>query len=222
MRIDPKDTIAGYPSPEIRKLMRRAGQMWRAEFVSDVLEVAEAEAINLIERLAEEGYVKPVPERDDLWRTTLLGNRLANASAAQPLKRATADRIVSELLDRVDEVNSSEYYLYEVENVVVFGSYLTDRERINDIDLAVTLTPKEKDPERQFELEQQRAADAAEAGRHFRNFVEHLGWARNELLLFLKSRSRAISFHDPDEWPQLGVTGAVLYSKRDSEGREAG
>ena len=37
------------------------------------------------------------------------------------------------------------YFLYKVTKVYLFGSYLPEAERINDIDLAVKLEPREKD-----------------------------------------------------------------------------
>lgn len=67
------------------------------------------------------------------------GTRFAQASAAAPLRRATAERKLREFIARVEQVNQSDEYAYRVTRVVLFGSCLTDAERVNDIDLAVEL-----------------------------------------------------------------------------------
>jgi len=98
--------------------------------------------------------------------------------------------------ERVRRVNEDAYYLYKVTRVEVFGSYLTDREKLNDVDLAVELEPKYQDWDQQQTYEQERIQEASRKGRTFRHFTDAMGWPRNETLLFLKSRSRTISLHD--------------------------
>ena len=70
---------------------------------------------------------------------TLLGSTFSLASAALPLRHATAERRLAEFLDRVRAVNANDGFFYRVHKVILFGSYLTDRKRINDIDVAVEL-----------------------------------------------------------------------------------
>src|SRR5947208_5083131 len=76
------------------------------------------------------------------YELTDQGTRLAQASAAAPLRRATAERKLREFMARVEQVNQSEEFAYRVNRVVLFGSYLTDAERVNDIDVAVELAPR--------------------------------------------------------------------------------
>lgn len=59
------------------------------------------------------------------------------------IHRATADRLVQELLDRVDTVNENSYYLSIVSKLWVFGSYLSTKEKIGDLDLVVRLERKD-------------------------------------------------------------------------------
>jgi len=51
--------------------------------------------------------------------------------------RKTADRALHEFLDRVRTLNANKDALYQVPEVVIFGSYLTDAERLGDVDLAI-------------------------------------------------------------------------------------
>jgi predicted nucleotidyltransferase len=55
----------------------------------------------------------------------------------------TADRLIQELLDRVDTVNADSYFLSVVSKLWVFGSYLSTKEKIGDVDLVVKLERKD-------------------------------------------------------------------------------
>src|SRR5216117_2740490 len=139
------------------------------------------------------------------------GNRFAQASAAAPLERATAERKLREFMARVEQVNQSEEFAYRVKRVVLFGSYLTDAERVNDIDLAVELAPRWNgfDVGIQYQKEQERVRLAP---RHrTRNALGAKQWPWREVLLFLKARSRAFSFHEIGDPILYGIAKRVLY-----------
>ena len=223
MRIDPKGSIAGRPALEIRNLLRRGmGYQWTSMFVCERLDVSEAEAQRVIDELLREGYI----ERDDTfpghlrWRNTVAGNALAMASAAKPVRRATAEKKVTEFLERVRRVNEDAYYLYKVTRVEVFGSYLTDREKLNDVDIAVELEPRYLDGDQQQAYEQERVQEAARQGRTFRHFTDAMAWPRTETLLFLKSRSRTISLHDISDLIRMQAESRTLFVADDSPGKD--
>jgi predicted nucleotidyltransferase len=115
------------------------------------------------------------------------------ASAAKPIHRKSAERILRSFIERVKQLNSIGDYAYKVSKVVLFGSYLQANERINDIDVALLLEPNEQDRDKQRLLEKKRV-DASD--RNFSSFFSQLFWPRDEVRLFLKSRSRALSLHD--------------------------
>jgi len=220
MRIDPKSSIAGRPALEIRNLLRRGmGYQWTPMFVCERLGVSEAEAQRVIDELSREGYI----ELDDsfpgrpLWGNTVAGNALAMASAAKPVRRATAEKKVAEFLERVRRVNEDPYYLYKVTRVEVFGSYLTDQEKLNDVDLAVELEPRYQDRDQQQAYERERTEEAARKGRTFRHFVDAMAWPRNETLLFLKSRSRTISLHDISDLIRMQAESRTLFVADDPQ-----
>ncbi len=55
------------------------------------------------------------------------------------MARATADRAVSALLQRVRQVNADEDVAYVVERMILFASYLGDAPTVSDVDVAVQL-----------------------------------------------------------------------------------
>jgi predicted nucleotidyltransferase len=122
---------------------------------------------------------------------------LSSATAAKPVTRATAERALSQFLERVTQVNQSPYFLAKVTRVVLFGSMLKPEvERLSDVDLAVELTRKEPGYEQALEQNQQRAEELASIGRRFRNFLEVEAFWYWEAFRFLKGRSRVIALAD--------------------------
>src|SRR2546430_9398057 len=145
------------------------------------------------------------------YELTDQGTRLAQASAAVPLRRATAERKLREFMARVEQVNQSEEFAYRVNRVVLFGSYLTDAERVNDIDLAVEMVPRWDgfNVGIQHQKEQERVRLAP---RHrTRNALAVKQWPWLEVLLFLKARDRAFRFHDMRDSILHGIPKRVLY-----------
>src|SRR6202040_1074203 len=84
------------------------------------------------------GYL--IDRKNRTWELTSSGIQLRAANATKPLHRVTADRLLSDLLERIELVNADDHYLARVTKAVVFGSYLSTSSRLGDIDVAVQLT----------------------------------------------------------------------------------
>jgi predicted nucleotidyltransferase len=175
-------------------------ETWTVDSLKERFGVPEDEAREVLQKLSDLGYVELESSHGgtEFWRTTIKGNALGLASAARPLNRATANRALEQFLARVQHVNADPYYLFRVKKVVVFGSFLSEKEKINDIDIGVYLQPKEPDMDKHFAQCQERSRLAAQQDRSFSNYVETLAWAETEVLKFLKSRARAIGLHHGD------------------------
>jgi len=203
LRIDRNKKLAGIPILEIRRLLRRSKNIyqWNVFFVQEELGVSIDQANAIIESLEKEGYVEPgeISRDEKYWRNTVKGNALALGSAAKPLRRDSAENKLVDFLSRVKQVNESSEFIYKVNKVTLFGSYLSSKERIGDIDLAVTLAPKIQDRDEFWKLNQEWIRQAYKAGRRFSNIAEELFWPQREVLLYLKSRSRSLSLHFPED-----------------------
>ena len=203
MRIDSKENIADVKILKVRDFLRRLDNTdeWEDDFVVYRLKLSPKKANSLINELNRRGYIEParIYKQKQFYRKTLKGSALGLASAAKPVTRKTANRIFSEFMDRVRQVNSDPSFLVKVKKVLVFGSYLTDALRINDIDIAVELTWKENHPlvlnKERSQLAIDLSAIAEQRGKIFRSFIDRLEWPQQEVKLFLKSRSRALSIH---------------------------
>jgi len=197
MYIDPKSQIAKVPAMRVRDFLHRTRDAyWTCETVANRLKLSDARAQALVSELLRLGYI----ERSDVadgkhYHITLTGSTFALASAARPLTRKTAERKLDEFLDRVRAVNASQSFAFRIRRVLVFGSYLTDQERLNDIDIAIDMVPREDGPEKHKAANQARIRAAEQAGRQFSSFQDECMWPTKEVYLFLKSRSKAISLH---------------------------
>jgi predicted nucleotidyltransferase len=119
---------------------------------------------------------------------------------AKLITRSTAERALSEFLNRVWQVNSDEYFLAKVTKVILFGSLLRgDVDRLSDVDVAVQLDPKEPDRERARVLNKKRVAEFERKGHRFSNFLERELYWHREAFHFLKGRSRSIALVDYKE-----------------------
>jgi predicted nucleotidyltransferase len=147
---------------------------------------------------------------EQVWQNTLRGNGFSQAIAAKPLWRETAEKRLDEFLARVAAVRTADF-AYKVKQVILFGSYLTSQERINDIDLCVSLAPKENDRAKQAAWERRRIEEAVLHGRSFGTFLDKAGWPQDEVRHYLKARSRSLSLHGPDDGILKHCKHKVIY-----------
>jgi predicted nucleotidyltransferase len=173
--------------------------MWTDDTIAASLHLSSPHAEKLVSELLGLGYIEPVVTGygKQHYQMTLASSTFSLASAARPLTRKTAQRKLTEFLERVRAVNANSDLAYRVHKVVVFGSYLTEQERINDIDVAVELVPRETEPGKHKAAMQARMEEAYRAGRQFSYYLDEQTWPYQEVLLLLKSRSRAIRLHEP-------------------------
>jgi predicted nucleotidyltransferase len=200
MRIDPGATLGGYATLRLRTLVRKLNNRlyWDLRTIETIFGVGPSEAQNLVKVLEDAGLAKlRRGSGPKSWTTTELAQSFAAASAAKPITRATADRAMASLSERIERVNRDRYFLARVTRVIIFGSYLRPEvDRLGDVDVAVEVEPKEADRQRLRELNYRRVARAEEKGQRFSSMLDREIWWRAEVFGFLKGRSRSISLHD--------------------------
>ena len=118
------------------------------------------------------------------------------ATAASPLRRETAERLIERVIERARSVNEDNRWSYRIATLVVFGSFLRGAERPNDVDVACDLVPRWTG-ERQQEEEQIRRESR---GEPFRNISQWAAWPKLEVIRYLKSRSRGLSIQELQDW----------------------
>lgn len=202
MRIVSDELIAGYPALEVRGFLRRYRLTdFYIEAAEDALVLSPRAATIFMNKLKGLGFLEELDKWDGrrVFRLAINGQALANASAARPIHRKTAERLLEQFIERVQRVNSTQEYAYRVKHIVLFGSMLTDTERLGDIDVAIRLEPKvsEDSIHEQWCVARRKAAEAK--GRNFYGVLDWAMWPKQEILLQLKARSGGLSLHDFSE-----------------------
>jgi hypothetical protein len=189
MRIEKDQLIAGLPARDIRRFMREAaGFIIRTRTVTDVLGFSESRAFKLLKNLQNE---RLLAAKDDHWEATERGHALAMATAATPLRRATAERLLEQVVERAREINRNEGLAYRVQRLAVFGSVAAGSERPNDVDVACSLVTRFVG-EKQRVLEDERR----KAKGRFANTSEWAVWPKLEVLKNLKAGSHRLSIQE--------------------------
>ena len=199
MRITSDQRIAGYPTFELRKFVRsHRFTCFLPEQAADALALSPEATADLLSKLLSSGFIKEAGQSDEgqLFQLTNYGHDLANASGAKQICRKTAERVLTDFLERVRKVNATSQYLYRVEDVILFGSMLSDAERLGDVDVAVNLAPKVSRSTKFQEWHAARIRAAQSEGRCFHTVLERAYWPINEVYLELKAKSRYLSLHE--------------------------
>jgi len=208
MQISKNQQLFGYPALEIRRLMRACQDTRWIGVVGLTLHISRDRATELVEAMLVEGLVAKALDREcsrewlmivedphgPRYVNTIKGNALASASA-KPIRRSTAERLVSSLLQRVEKVNGDPNLLHWVDEVVVFGSFLRESEMLGDVDLALAYTCRIDNLNEYHELRKARVKEAEANGRSFQGFLDQLKWPGREIELRLRNRSCSLSLH---------------------------
>ena len=146
--------LFGQPILKIRGIVRYAMQHLvseKKEFIvqeiAKILNCSTPVAGEVLDRMLQEKFL--ILTEEFLWGKTHYGivesesaRRLGVTKANPPISRAKANMLLSELLERVKEINSLPELAYSVKSVKVFGSFLLNKEILGDLDVAIELKPK--------------------------------------------------------------------------------
>jgi len=199
VRICATELVAGYPAVKVRNFLRRYRDTGDyANAVDTELAITRDAARIFLRELVTSGLFEISQSRSGEQQFTLTrqGEILADTSAAKPIRRKTAERILVEFMERVNEVNATSEYLYHVNEVILFGSMLSDVEQLGDVDMAVNLEPKVSDADALEEWRMARRHAAQAQGRSFATDLEWTYWPIVEVYKQLKARSHNLSLHE--------------------------
>jgi predicted nucleotidyltransferase len=199
MHITADQSIAGYPAKRVRDFLRtrQSGAIFNEVALAELALKPKA-AHNLPKEPAVVGLIKEYGRHDgDLYfELTCHGQNFANASASKPIHRKTAERVLTEFMQRMERVNATSEYLYRVDTAILFGSMLSDVERLGDVDIAVNLEPKVSEESAFKEWQRARRRAAQVDGRSFPSYVAWLYWPKEEVCKQLKARSLSLSLYE--------------------------
>jgi DNA-binding MarR family transcriptional regulator len=201
MQIGKAEQIAGVSLTLVRDFFRYIVGWHRSSFelsqLQERLGLSMTSAVALVEELIARGYLAQGQNQD--YALTDKGEELVRASASGKIKRRTAEQALDGLLKRAAEYNADPSKILTVDAIAVFGSFLSDKAQLGDLDLAVKWRDRIPDADRAKRAQ----AYAQRSGRQFSNFVEFLAWPETELFQILKARKRTIRIQDWQAFSRL-------------------
>ena len=106
--------------------------------------------------------------------------------------RETAKVVLKNVIQKIQEANANEEFIYRVKKAVLFGSYInSDKEKIGDLDIAIYLELKDKSkPE--YEQNFQRARTSL----NYVPFILRFIYGKEEVFKYIKNKKRILELHD--------------------------
>ncbi len=185
----------GFSEVRIRRLLLHWG--WGqggVELVSDILEISQAAAQELLACLISEGYVQRSVERQTApgweYELTPKGTSFGQLSAETPFNREAVRSGLRELIERMTEVNREERFVVGIQEAFVVGDYLNHAERLGALEIHYT-TYRKITERSEFAKVAHRAARAS--GRKFAGDVSLRLWPEDEVTSFLENRAGMFS-----------------------------
>ena len=196
MRLTRKQTICDIPILKIRDYFDHIRPaLISPEMISEQFDLNKEKTKELIDVLLSEGYIEAAKKKGK-YQLTIKGQALCVARYTNPLNKEKADKLFKEFMERVEEINSNEFYLYRVSKIVLFGSYIDpEKTDYSDIDIAFEISRKAKSHEEFMEMDEQRIKEAELAGKSFPSFFDQIGYTERVVLLKMKNKCRYISLH---------------------------
>lgn len=127
------------------------------------------------------------------------------------VRRERADRLVEALVAESLRINSDPSPWYDVTRLSVFGSYLSSKPVLGDLDIAVRTTPRWRPDTSGFSRAWTEFAKACPPPRWVaRDQLNLIHWPRTYILLRLKALGRGISLHSQEDLDSCGFEHRVL------------
>jgi predicted nucleotidyltransferase len=200
---------------ELRRFLRNAAPVFCVDWAIQRFSKQTTKQVDdMLKKLRAEGFIEPSETAVGNYEITEKGRSFARSTAAKAIARATAEKALQKFLLRVEEVNRSARFIRSVKAVVVFGSYLTDKEKLNDVDVAVKLICRWPESMSAIERHQRDLDHTTRSGRRFSNIVECLAWPEREVELYVRNRARCLSLQDWHSFVMIAHKGRADFACR--------
>ncbi|MYM40917.1 hypothetical protein [Duganella qianjiadongensis] len=209
MRINSAELIEGHSILAVRNALRRCGLWFDVEDLADAMQIDLTVAGVLVSHLQERRWLEQCPNGG--LEVTLDGMGFLNASGSRPINRATAIGQVAKIRDRASNfVSTYPEWPLCLERIAVFGSYLSNVEKLGDVDIALKLT---RISSRMSDDAIGRALQIAEkAGYRCDSIFERAGGFLTHFIASnLKAGLRSVSLHDWSDIEALGCEYEVIW-----------
>ena len=214
MQIRGGQVIAGLNAKVLRDFLRKCHTGFSQDRIIKDLKVSTRQAARIISTLLREGYIEAAHTGSQTicarrwYCATTKGKELMRASAASRVSRKTAQMTLDAFMRRVNEVNRDPRYLCFITQVVVFGSFLKNVDKLGDVDVAVDIHYRIPRDENLWKAVRKYAEDS---GCSFPTFEAEQSWPIREIKLLLKARKRTIRIESWYSFTEMEKTPDFKY-----------
>ena len=178
--------LAGRPSKEARAILRLdEGNGFDFSTVARLSRTEDDEIRWFMADLVTDGWLRQ--DAPNHWVVTDKGREI-QVTSRERITRLRAQAVLTAFMERVREINKDRRYAFKVDVVVVFGSYLSDRPRIGDVDVAVRLRPRYRSKKEQKEVERA----VTELAPHLPAMFDNRIWPSRKVITTLKAKQTAV------------------------------
>ena len=132
------------------------------------------------------------------------GQALSSATL-RAISRATAAKHLAELLRRIPDISGDPLHAFTVHAVIVFGSFVSDKQKLGDTDVAVHLEAKQSTEDEYRRRLDGLLARASLEGRTPSYVVEASCWPHLEVFRDLRRGLRQLRLHELHGLQKLGA-----------------
>jgi hypothetical protein len=121
----------------------RAAAPWTERDLAKTLNIGINEAREALAIMQFEGYVASAGGTGK-WRTTLQGESVSGSKPPR-FTRESVDKALSDLRERIRDVNSDPNAVYKITDAVAFGDFLADPPRVQSANVGIRIVLRDDD-----------------------------------------------------------------------------
>lgn len=130
------------------------------------------------------------------------------------VKRERADRLIAALVSEAEQINRDPVPWYDITRLSVFGSYLSSKPVLGDLDIAVRMTARWLPESSGFTRAWQTfPSDCPPPKAIAHDQLSLIHWPRLYVLKRLKRTGRGISLHSQEDLDSCGFDHRVIFEK---------
>jgi hypothetical protein len=134
------------------------------------------------------------------------------------VRRERADRLLTALVIEAQRINNDPLPWYNVTRLSVFGSYLSSKPVLGDLDIAVRTSPRWFPGSDGFTRAwQDFPSDCPPPKELARDQLSMIHWPRLYVLKRLKRIGRGISLHSQEDLDSCGLEHRVIFEKSEND-----
>lgn len=196
-----------YHRKKVLKLFKSIGNSpFSFEEASDALNVDLAECHDILDNLEAYGYLKRSMITDS-WVFSIKGKLLLTAKAPREFDRIIVEQKLKELINRVNEVNSSNKYIYDIKSMKIVSPYPVQK-RTKAVYIKYYIENKKIDSD---EFRKRISKLNQENNRHSDGISAYFLYPEKAINKYLKSRSHVLKLESVTLEELEASEGTVIF-----------